>query len=134
MNKKHLNWITIAFSALMLLVIGMMLMNIGLGSNAGIYSETGGPFYVMRDFFGALTPSVAKTTMGSGYTQMVLTVVTMFVGLFVIIALDKKGVRAAVLLGMMAAAVVYWAGAFVFMGVNPFESLATASFRSMILR
>ena len=27
MNKKHLNWITIAFSALMLLVIGMMLMN-----------------------------------------------------------------------------------------------------------
>ena len=108
--------------------IGLMLLNIGLGSNAGIYSETGGPFYVMRDFFGALTPSVAKTTMGSGYTQMVLTVVTMFVGLFVILALDKKGVRAAVLLGMMAAAVVYWAGAFVFMGVNPFESLATASF------
>ena len=108
--------------------IGLMLLNIGLGSNAGIYSETGGPFYVMRDFFGALTPSVAKTTMGSGYTQMVLTVVTMFVGLFVILALDKKGVRAAVLLGMMAAAVVYWAGAFLFMGVNPFESLATASF------
>ena len=108
--------------------IGLMLLNIGLGSNAGVYSETGGPFYVMRDFFGALTPSVAKTTMGSGYTQMVLTVVTMFVGLFVILALDKKGVRAAVLLGMMAAAVVYWAGAFVFMGVNPFESLATASF------
>ena len=27
MNKKHLNWITIAFSALLLLVIGMMLMN-----------------------------------------------------------------------------------------------------------
>ena len=108
--------------------IGLMLLNIGLGSNAGVYSETGGPFYVMRDFFGALTPSVAKTTMGSGYTQMVLTVATMFVGLFVILALDKKGVRAAVLLGMMAAAVVYWAGAFVFMGVNPFESLATASF------
>ena len=52
--------------------IGMMLMNIGLGSNAGIYSETGGPFYVMRDFFGALTPSVAQTTMGSGYHAMIL--------------------------------------------------------------
>ena len=38
--------------------IGLMLMNIGLGSNAGIYSENGGPFFVMRDFFGALTPSV----------------------------------------------------------------------------
>ncbi len=45
--------------------IGLMLMNIGLGSNVGVYSETGGPFYVMRDFFGALTPSVAKTTMGA---------------------------------------------------------------------
>lgn len=41
--------------------IGLMLLNIGLGSNAGVYSDDGGPFYVMRDFFGALTPSLAKT-------------------------------------------------------------------------
>ena len=54
--------------------IGLMLLNIGLGSNAGVYSETGGPFYAMRDFFGALTASYAKTTMGSGYGVMVLTV------------------------------------------------------------
>ena len=43
--------------------IGLMLMNIGLGSNVGIYAEGNGfttPFYVMRDFFGALTPSVIK--------------------------------------------------------------------------
>ena len=108
--------------------IGLMLMNIGLGSNAGVYSETGGPFYVMRDFFGALTPSVAKTNMGSGYTQMVLTVATMFLGLFVIIALDKRGVRAAVLLGMLVASIIYWAGQFIFLGTNPFASLSTASF------
>ena len=108
--------------------IGLMLMNIGLGSNAGVYSETGGPFYVMRDFFGALTPSVAKTSMGSGYTQMVLSVVTMFVGLFVMVILAKKGVKAAVLAGMLAASVVYWAGELVFMGVNPFASLSGASF------
>ena len=38
--------------------IGLMLMNIGLGSNVGVYSADGGPFYVMRDFFGALSPSV----------------------------------------------------------------------------
>ena len=50
--------------------IGMMLLNIGLGSNAGVYSEKGGPFYVMRDFFGALTPKVAKDSMGSGYVWM----------------------------------------------------------------
>lgn len=31
--------------------IGLMLLNIGVGSNAGIYSENGGPFFVMRDFW-----------------------------------------------------------------------------------
>ena len=108
--------------------IGIMLMNIGLGSNAGIYSETGGPFYVMRDFFGALTPAVAQTSMGSGYNAMVLTVVTMFVGVFVMVILAKKGIKAAVLLGMLVASVVYWIGSFAFLGVNPFASLATASF------
>ncbi|MCM1214400.1 MAG: NCS2 family permease [Lachnospiraceae bacterium] len=108
--------------------IGLMLMNIGLGSNAGVYSETGGPFYAMRDFFGALTPSLAQTNMGSGYGTMVLTVVTMFVGLFVIIVLAQKGVKAAVILGMLAASVIYWAGEAIFLGVNPFASLSTASF------
>ena len=108
--------------------ISLMLMNIGLGSNAGIYSETGGPFYAMRDFFGALTPNVAEKAMGSGYAPMVLTVVTMFAGLFVIVILAKKGVKAAVLLGMLAASIVYWAGSFAFLQTNPFESLSTASF------
>ena len=108
--------------------IGLMLMNIGLGSNVGIYSENGGPFYVMRDFFGALTPSLAKNSMGSGYSTMVLTVITMFVGLFVIVILAKKGIKAAVLLGMLVASVIYWAGEALFLGVNPFASLSTASF------
>lgn len=108
--------------------IGLMLLNIGVGSNAGIYSETGGPFYVMRDFFGALTPSLAKTNMGSGYSAMVLSVVTMFVGLFVIVILAQKGVKAAVILGMLVASIIYWAGEAIFLGVNPFASLADASF------
>lgn len=108
--------------------IGMMLLNIGLGSNAGIYSETGGPFYAVRDFFGALTPSLAKTSMGTGYEAMVLTVVTMFVGLFVIVILDQKGVKAAVILGMLVASVIYWAGQALFLNTNPFAALSTASF------
>ena len=109
--------------------IGMMLLNIGLGSNVGVYSETGGPFYVMRDFFGSLTPSVAQTAMGAtGYRTMVLTVVTMFIGLFLIVILDKKGVKAAVLLGMLAASIVYWVGEFLFLGTNPFAALSEASF------
>lgn len=108
--------------------IGLMLMNIGLGSNVGIYSETGGPFYVMRDFFGSLTPSVAQTNMGSGYDTMILTVVTMFIGLFVIIALAHRNVKGAVLIGMLVSSIIYWAGEAIFLGVNPFESLSSASF------
>lgn len=108
--------------------IGLMLMNIGIGSNVGVYSETGGPFYVMRDFFGALTPSVAQTSMGSGYSTMVLTVVTMFIGLFVMLILDHKKVKGSVLIGMLVGSVIYWAGSAIFLKVNPFASLATASF------
>ena len=108
--------------------IGLMLLNIGVGSNAGIYSENGGPFYAMRDFFGALTPSLAKNNMGSGYSAMVLSVVTMFVGLFAIVILAQKGVKGAVLLGMLIASVIYWAGEAVFLGTNPFASLVDASF------
>ena len=108
--------------------IGLMLLNIGVGSNAGIYSENGGPFYAMRDFFGALPPSLAKTNMGSGYSAMVLSVVTMFVGLFAIVVLAQRGVKGAVLLGMLIASIIYWAGEAIFLGTNPFASLATASF------
>ena len=108
--------------------IGLMLLNIGVGSNAGIYSENGGPFYAMRDFFGALTPSLAKTNMGSGYSAMVLSVDTMFVGLFAIVVLAQRGVKGAVLLGMLIASIIYWAGEAIFLGTNPFASLATASF------
>ena len=108
--------------------IGMMLLNIGLGSNAGVDSDKGGSFYVMKDFFGSLTASVARDKMGSGYTQMVLTVVTMFLGLFVIVVLAHKGVKGAVLLGMLVSSIIYWAGEAMFLHINPFASLQGASF------
>ncbi|MBR5740949.1 MAG: NCS2 family permease, partial [Firmicutes bacterium] len=110
--------------------IGLMLMNIGFGSNLGIYAEGNGyasPFYVMRDFFGAMTPALLKGEMGAEYRLMVLSVITLFVGLLVIVLLAKRGVKAAVLLGMLVSSVLYWAGEG-FLGVNPFESLKTASF------
>ena len=107
--------------------IGIMLMNIGFGTNAGVYSETGGPHTVMGTFFASLTARAASDTIGSGYPIMVLTVVTMFIGLFVIIVLAQKGVKAAVLLGMLAASVIYWAGEFIFLQTNPFAGLADAS-------
>ena len=112
--------------------IGLMLMNIGLGSNVGIYAEGNGfttPFYVMRDFFGALTHSYLQGNMGdAGFATMILTVVTMFVGLFVILAMSKKGIKGSVLYGMLVASVIYWIGSFAFLHTNPFASLATASF------
>ena len=112
--------------------IGLMLMNIGLGSNVGVYAEGNGfttPFYVMRDFFGALTPSYLQGNMGdAGFATMILTVVTMFVGLFVILAMSKKGIKGSVLYGMLVASVIYWVGSFAFLHTNPFASLATASF------
>ena len=107
--------------------IGLMLMNIGLGSNAGIYSSTGGPFYAMRDFFGALTPKLAATTMGEGYTAMVITVITMFVGLFAIIILARKGFKGAVLVGMLIASILYWICEAAFLHTNPFAALAAAN-------
>ena len=110
--------------------IGLMLMNIGLGSNVGIYSETNNfsaPFYVMRDFFGALTAGLAKGSLGSQWSTMVLTVCTMFIGLFVIAILAHYKKKGAVLIGMLVASVIYWAGEAIFLHTNPFASLATAS-------
>ncbi len=108
--------------------IGLMLLNIGLGSNVYIANTDGTQFYVMKDFFGSLTASFAAQTMGDAYPTMVLSVVTMFVGLFVIVVLVDKGVKAAVILGMLVASVIYWVGEALFLGINPFASLATASF------
>lgn len=106
--------------------IGMMLMNIGFGSNAGV--GPGGAFRVMGNFFAALTPSIAKKEMGDSYPAMVLTVVTMFIGLFVIIVLAQKGIKAAVIIGMLVASIVNWAGQAIFLGTNPFAQLSGASF------
>ena len=82
----------------------------------------------MRDFFGALTPSIIKGNMGSGYETILLNGLTAFLGVFVMVVLAKKGIKAAVLLGMLFSSVLYWIGSFAFLGVNPFASLETASF------
>lgn len=107
--------------------IGLMLLNIGLGSNAGVFDAEGSAFYVMRDFFGSLTAGAAAANMTTAYPGMVLTVVTMFIGLFAIIILAHHGVKAAVILGMLIASVIYWAGEALFLGVDPFATLAGAS-------
>ncbi len=105
--------------------IGLMLMNIGFGSNAGVGASSEN--YVMKDFFGALAASSAKEALGDYWPQMVLTVITMFVGLFAIIILDQHKVKGSVLFGMLGASVIYWAGEAIFLDTNPFASLSTAN-------
>ncbi len=108
--------------------IGLMLLNIGFGSNVYIADSNFNQFFAMKDFFGALTASYAKQTMTDAYPVMVLSVITMFVGLFIIVVLASKGVKASVIIGMLVASVIYWIGDFFVLGQNPFASLATASF------
>ena len=107
--------------------IGLMLLNIGLGSNAGVMDAEGNMFYVMRDFFGSLTASSAATNMAEGYPMMVLTVATMFIGLFVIVWMAHRGMRSAVIVGILVASVLYWAGEALFLGIDPFAGLSEAS-------
>ena len=104
--------------------IGLMLMDIGFGSNAIV----DGKCYVLRDFFGSLTPKIVNEVLGDSYPKMVLTVVTMLVGLFAIIMLDMRKKKGAVMLGILLSTGVYWAGEAIFLHTNPFESLKTASF------
>ena len=108
--------------------IGLMLLNIGFGSNVYIADSNFNQFFVMKDFFGALTAGYARDTMTDAYPIMVLSAITMFVGLFVIVVLASKGVKSAVILGMFAASILYWICDFAVLGNNPFASLETASF------
>ena len=108
--------------------LGLMLMNIGLGSNVYIADENFNQYYVMRDFFGALTAGHARDVMGTAYPVMVLSVITMFAGLFAIIIMNRRKVKGAVILGMLFASVIYWVGDFAFLHRDPFASLRTASF------
>lgn len=108
--------------------IGLMLMNIGLGSNAGLFNSEGQGFFALKDFFGALTPSVAQKAMGDLYPAMILNIITMFLGLFLIVIMSKRNMKGAVLYSMLIASVLYWGGQYLFLHQNPFARLAGASF------
>lgn len=127
-REKLFNAIPMPIRMGMTPAIGLMIMNIGLGSNIYIANDEGNSFYVMRDFFGAFTAKQAKDSMGTAHSAMILSVLTLFFGLFIIIFLHKKKFKASVLVGMIAASVFNWVGEFVFLGNNPFEKLGEASF------
>ena len=108
--------------------IGMLLLDIGFGSNVSIYSEKGGPFYAMRDFFGALTSGSAREQIGSQYNEMLLSVITIILGLVVIIALEHRKAKSSILIGIAVSAVFYWILEAAVLGRNPFDAARFGSF------
>ena len=114
--------------------IGLMLVNIGLGSNAGVQDANFNMYYMLSSFF-TNGPSATAAAMGDAYSVMVLYVITTFVGIFAIAVMHHKKINGSVLFGMLIAAACYWIGCFA-MGQNPFAALATASwlppFKDMI--
>ena len=105
--------------------IGLMLVNIGLGSNAGVQDASYNMYYMLGSFF-TDGPSATAAAMGDAYGTMVLYVIATFIGVFAIAVLHHKKVNGSVLFGMLISAVCYWIGCFI-MGNNPFASLATAN-------
>ncbi len=113
--------------------IGLMLLNIGFGSNNQIFDHPNdpfsqNPFFMLRDFFGSLTAKAASDKMINAYPEMVLAVATTFIGLFIIVVLAHKKIKASVLIGMLCASVINWGGQAIFLDTNPFASLKDASF------
>ncbi|MDD5934161.1 MAG: NCS2 family permease [Clostridiales bacterium] len=109
--------------------IGLMLVYIGLSSNAGIYGADGSCF-TMIGFFsaGARDTHTAMNDSGASYTLLMIYIVTFFIGLFTIVILNHKKVKGSILYGMLSASIVFFICEAIFMGVNPFESLKGASF------
>ena len=104
--------------------IGLMLVHIGLTSNAAVYHANGSQ--TMIGFF-ADGAGASKAAMGDAYSTMILYLITFFVGIFTIVILNHKNVKGAILYGMLVASVIYWIGCFI-LGSNPFASLVGASF------
>ena len=83
---------------------------------------------MLRDFFGSLTAKAASDKMINAFPEMVLSVATTFIGLFIIVVLAHKKIKASVLIGMLCASVINWGGQAIFLDTNPFASLKDASF------
>lgn len=105
--------------------IGIMLVNIGLGSNAGL--GTFADYYMLSGFFGKGASESLATLGAAEYKKLVLYVITMLVGVILIAVLSHKKITGSILFGVLGASALYWAGSAIFLGVNPFASLAKAS-------
>ena len=127
-REKIVNAIPFAVRTSIGPALGTMLIHIGFGSNAGIFNSDGNSFYMMQDFFGALGADFARSKMGDAWPAMVLTVITVFIGMALIFYLNRRHIHGAVLLGMLGASVIYWSCEYFFLHIDPFDSLHNVSF------
>lgn len=104
--------------------IGLMLVNIGLGSNDQVFGEAGGPYFMLSSFFGAGASDMKDAGV---YGTLVIHVITLIIGLILISVLAHKKVNGAILLGVIGASIFYWPAIWIYSGNNPFASLADAS-------
>ena len=104
--------------------IGLMLVNIGLTTNAGVGPAAS---YTMLGSFFANGPSATKEALGAeDYHKMLLYVICTFVGLIAIAVLSHFKFKAAILIGMIGSSVLYWIGDAAFLKENPFAALKGA--------
>ncbi|MCR4554301.1 MAG: hypothetical protein K5752_05215 [Succinivibrionaceae bacterium] len=69
---------------------GIFLMFIALKYNVTIFSDSGGPFCMGDDFFGAINTVAAREKLGSAFPEMYLSVITMLAGFFTIAVLAYR--------------------------------------------
>lgn len=105
--------------------IGLMLVYIGLGSNAAVFYEGGSQ--TMIGFFGDGAKATKEAMGADAYHLLILYIITTFIGLFCITILNHKKVKGSILFGMLIATGVYWIGS-IFLGNQPFQGLKNASF------
>ncbi|MDO5520432.1 MAG: NCS2 family permease [bacterium] len=98
--------------------IGLMLINVGMTTNASIYYSDN-DYITILGFFTLGAKDTHKLVGGANYNLLILYIVTFFVGLFAIVVLNHKKVKGSILYGMLLASLVYFAGDFM-LGNDPF--------------
>ena len=107
--------------------IGLMLVNIGLGSNMTFLDKNFGSYFMLSGFF-TDGPAGALEALGPDtYKQLIISVATVFVGIILMCVLSHFKINGAILYGVGGASLLYWAlYAIVGLG-NPFAALVGAS-------
>lgn len=104
--------------------IGLMLINVGMTTNAPVYNADGANTTILG-FFTLGAKDTYKLLGADAYKLLILTIITFFIGLFTIVVLHHKKIKGSILYGMLIASLVYFVGQGI-LGNNPFAALNEA--------